>query len=77
MTPYILVEMKAFAEEPGVSSSYLDDAVRRNSRECLKCDEISMCFYKNLEYLASANHQNWLIEVLVTVSLSISCIIML
>jgi len=77
MTPYILVEMKEVSEKPGVSPSYLDNAVRRHSRECLKCDNISMCFYKHLEYLVSATHQNWLIAVLVAVSFSISCIIML
>jgi len=77
MTPYILVEMKEVSEEPDVSSSYLDDAVRRHSRECLKCDNIPMCFYKHLEYLVSATRQNWLIAVLVTGSFSISCIIML
>jgi hypothetical protein len=77
MTPYILVEVKEVSEERDVSSSYLDDAVHRHSQECLKCDEISMCFYKNLEYLVSANHQNWLVAVLVIVSFSISCTAML
>ena len=67
------------SEKPGVSFSYLDNAFRRHSQECLKCGNISMClcFCVHLQYLISATHQNRLIALLVTVSFSISCIIML
>jgi hypothetical protein len=61
MTPFIMMEKKDVSVQPGV---------RRHSRECFNCDNISMCFYRNLECLVSANHQNWLIAVSVTASFS-------
>ena len=58
-------------------SFYLDDTVRRHSRQCLKCDKFCRCFYKISEYFVLANCQNRLFAVLVTVSLSVHYIIIL